>query len=59
MRIATVAIHSEADVTAPFVLAADENVCVGPAPSSESYLVIEKVIGAAKKTVPYAIHQGY
>ena len=59
MGIATVAIHSEADVTAPFVLAADEIVCVGPAPSSESYLVIEKVIGAAKKTGADAIHPGY
>ena len=50
MGIETVAIHSEADATAPFVLAADESVCVGPAPSSESYLLIDKVIAAAKKT---------
>ena len=59
MGISTVAIHSEADSSAPFVIAADETVCVGPAPSSESYLVIEKVIGAAKSTGADAIHPGY
>ena len=59
MGVATVAIHSEADVEAPFVLAADESVCVGPAPSSESYLLIDKVIGAAKSTGADAIHPGY
>ena len=59
MGIETVAIHSEADATAPFVLAADESVCVGPAPSSESYLLIDKVIAAAKKTHTNAIHPGY
>ena len=59
MGVATVAIHSEADVEAPFVLAADESVCVGPAPSSESYLLIDKVIGAAKSTGANAIHPGY
>ena len=59
MGIETVAIHSEVDATAPFVLAADESVCVGPAPSSESYLLIDKVIAAAKKTHTNAIHPGY
>jgi propionyl-CoA carboxylase alpha chain len=59
MGISTVAIHSEADASAPFVLAADETVYVGPAPSSESYLVIEKVLGAAKSTGADAIHPGY
>ena len=59
MGVATVAIHSEADVESPFVLAADESVCVGPAPSSESYLLIDKVIGAAKSTGADAIHPGY
>ena len=55
MGIETVAIHSEADATAPFILAADESVCVGPAPSSESYLLNDKVIAAAKKTHTDAI----
>ena len=59
MGISTVAIHSEADAKAPFVLAADESVCVGPPPSSESYLLIDKVIAAAKKTGADAIHPGY
>lgn len=59
MGIATVAIHSEADSEAPFVYAADEAVCVGPAPSAESYLVIENVINAAKSTGADAIHPGY
>lgn len=59
MGIATVAIHSDADSEAPFVYAADEAVCVGPAPSSESYLVIENVINAAKSTGADAIHPGY
>ena len=59
MGIATVAIHSEADSEAPFVYAADEAVCSVPAPSSESYLVIENVINAAKSTGADAIHPGY
>ena len=59
MGIATVAIHSEADEVAPFVLSADESVCIGPPPSAESYLVIDKVIEAALKTGAEAIHPGY
>ena len=59
MGIATVAVHSEADVDAPFVRMADEAVCVGPAPSSESYLVIERILDAAKRTGADAIHPGY
>ncbi len=59
MGISTVAIYSEADTTAPHVLAADESVLLGSAPSSESYLHIDKVITAAKQTGADAIHPGY
>ena len=59
MGISTVAIHSEDDTNSPFVQAADESVCIGPPTSSESYLLIDKVIAAAKKTGADAIHPGY
>ncbi|MGY3053860.1 acetyl-CoA carboxylase biotin carboxylase subunit [Pedobacter sp. UYEF25] len=59
MGIATVAIFSEADRNALHVRYADEAICVGPAPSTQSYLVIEKVIEACKKTGAEAIHPGY
>ena len=59
MGLATVAVHSEADAHSPFVHAADEAVCVGPAPSSESYLVIERIVQAALDTGADAIHPGY
>ena len=59
MGLATVAVHSEADAHAPFVHAADEAVCVGPAPSNESYLVIERIVQAALDTGANAIHPGY
>ena len=59
MGISTVAVYSEADADAPHVLAADEAICIGPAPSSESYLVAEKVINAAKSVGANAIHPGY
>lgn len=59
MGIKTVAIYSDADRTAPYVLAADEAVHIGPAPSSESYLVVEKILNAAKATGADAIHPGY
>jgi len=59
MEITTVAIYSTPDATAPHVLFADESVWVGEAASSESYLDIDKVIGAAKKTGADAIHPGY
>lgn len=55
----SVAVYSIADRYAPFVLAADEAVCIGNAPSSESYLVIDKIIDAAKATNCDAIHPGY
>jgi len=59
MGIQTVAVYSEADRTMPFVQYADEAVCIGPAPSNQSYLLGEKIIAAAKQTGADAIHPGY
>ncbi len=59
MGIKTVAVYSEADKDARHVRLADEAVLLGPAPSRESYLVIEKIIAAAKQTGAQAIHPGY
>ena len=59
MGIKTVAVYSEIDRHSPHVKFADEAVLLGAAPSSESYLVMEKVIDAAKKTNSDGIHPGY
>ena len=59
MGIPTVAVFSDADENAPFVHAADEAVRIGPAPSTESYLVADKIFAAAKATGANAIHPGY
>jgi len=59
MGIQTVAVYSEADRNAPHVRYADQAVLLGPAPSAQSYLVMEKVIAAAKQTQADAIHPGY
>ncbi|MCJ7468159.1 MAG: acetyl-CoA carboxylase biotin carboxylase subunit [Maribacter sp.] len=59
MGIKTVAVYSEADRQSPHVKFADEAVLLGKAPSSESYLNMEKVISAAKETAADAIHPGY
>ncbi len=59
LGIATVAVHSEADRNAAFVLLADEAVEIGPAQSAQSYLVIDRIIEAAKSTGAHAIHPGY
>ena len=59
MGIKTVAIHSEADRDLMHVGMADESVCVGPAPSIESYLNIPAIISAAEVTDATAIHPGY
>jgi propionyl-CoA carboxylase alpha chain len=59
MGIKTVAVYSEVDRHSPHVKFADEAVLLGPAPSSESYLVMEKVIAAAKSTGSEGIHPGY
>jgi acetyl-CoA carboxylase, biotin carboxylase subunit len=59
MGLATVAVYSDVDRTALHVLQADEAVFIGPAPATESYLVGEKIIAAAKETGAQAIHPGY
>jgi acetyl-CoA carboxylase biotin carboxylase subunit len=59
LGIASVAVHSEADARAPFVALADEAVEIGPAPVSQSYLVAERIIEAARSTGAEAIHPGY
>lgn len=59
MGIQTVAIYSEADRNSPHVHYADEAVCVGPPPSSESYLRGEKIIQICKDLNVDAIHPGY
>ena len=59
MGIRTVAVFSEADRSSRHVLYADEAECIGPAPSSESYLRMDKIIEAAKKHGADAIHPGY
>ncbi|HEX5538946.1 MAG TPA: acetyl-CoA carboxylase biotin carboxylase subunit [Methylophilaceae bacterium] len=59
LGIKTVAVHSEADRDAKYVKLADESVCIGPAPSGQSYLNIPAVISAAEVTDAEAIHPGY
>ncbi len=59
MGIATVAVYSEADQDAVHKSMADEAVLIGPAPAAQSYLVIEKIIEAAKQTGAEAVHPGY
>jgi acetyl-CoA carboxylase biotin carboxylase subunit len=59
LGIRSVAVFSEADRKAMHVRYADEAVFIGPSPSQESYLVIDKIIDAAKKTGADAIHPGY
>jgi propionyl-CoA carboxylase alpha chain len=59
MGISTVAVYSEADVNAPHVKHADEAFCLGPAPSSQSYLLGDKIIEIAKNIGVEGIHPGY
>ena len=59
MGIKTVAVFSEADKEARHVQMADEAVCIGPAPSRESYLVMDRIIQACKDTGAEAVHPGY
>ncbi len=59
MGIATVAVYSEADADALHVEFADESICIGPAPSTESYLRIEKIVEACRQTGAEAVHPGY
>ena len=59
MGIASVAVYSEADRQSLHVMLADEAVCIGPAPSQDSYLNMEAIISAAVVTKAQAIHPGY
>jgi len=59
MGVATVAVYSDADADMPFVAEADEAIRLGPAPSAESYLRIDKILEAAALTGSDAIHPGY
>jgi acetyl-CoA carboxylase biotin carboxylase subunit len=59
MGIKTVAVYSEADANSMHVQMADEAVCIGKGPASESYLMIERLISAAEITDVDAIHPGY
>jgi len=59
LGVKTVAVHSEADSDAKYVRLADESVCIGPAPSGQSYLNIPAIISAAEVTDAEAIHPGY
>ncbi|MEL6378088.1 MAG: biotin carboxylase N-terminal domain-containing protein, partial [Pseudomonadota bacterium] len=59
MGISSVAVHSTADADAMHVRMADESVCIGPPPGSESYLSIPAIIAACEVTGAQAIHPGY
>ncbi len=59
LGVRSVAVYSEADARAPHVREADEAVCIGPPPSSQSYLLGDKLIEVAKQTGAEAIHPGY
>ncbi|NNF12507.1 MAG: acetyl-CoA carboxylase biotin carboxylase subunit [Gemmatimonadetes bacterium] len=59
LGVQTVAVYSEADRESLHVRFADEDVCIGPAPASESYLNIPRIIAAAEVTGAEAIHPGY
>jgi acetyl-CoA carboxylase, biotin carboxylase subunit len=59
LGIRTVAVHSEADAGWPHVADADEAVLIGPAPARESYLDIERILDAARRTNAQAVHPGY
>ncbi|XP_002742550.3 propionyl-CoA carboxylase alpha chain, mitochondrial isoform X1 [Callithrix jacchus] len=59
MGIKTVAIHSDVDASSVHVKMADEAVCVGPAPTTKSYLNMDAIMEAIKKTRAQAVHPGY
>ncbi|MDZ7629205.1 MAG: biotin carboxylase N-terminal domain-containing protein [Parvularculaceae bacterium] len=59
MGVATVAVYSDADAGAPHVRACDEAVRIGTAPPADSYLKIERIIDAMKRTGAQAVHPGY
>ncbi|GLY07296.1 MULTISPECIES: biotin carboxylase N-terminal domain-containing protein [Actinoplanes] len=59
LGVRAVVVHSEADAGLPFVLEADEAVCVGPASPAQSYRNAEAILAAAKSTGVQAVHPGY
>jgi acetyl-CoA carboxylase biotin carboxylase subunit len=59
MGIRTVSVYSSADRSAPHVLASDEAIPIGPPPSRESYLLIDRILGAAGESGADAVHPGY
>src|SRR5260221_7266270 len=59
MGIRSVAVHSEADRRAAFVMLADQAVEIGPPAPAQSYLLIDRIIDAARQTGAQAIHPGY
>ncbi len=59
LGVASVAVYSEADAHAAHVRLAGEAVCVGPAQAAQSYLLIDRILDAAKQTGAQAIHPGY
>ena len=59
LGVASVAVYSDADATAPHVREADEAVRIGPAPAAQSYLLGDRIIEAAQRTGAEAIHPGY
>ncbi|GIF44383.1 acetyl-CoA carboxylase biotin carboxylase subunit [Actinoplanes xinjiangensis] len=59
LGIRTIAVHSDVDADMPFVLEADEAVCIGPANPAQSYRNTEAILAAAKSTGAQAVHPGY
>ncbi|MBV9797898.1 MAG: carbamoyl phosphate synthase, partial [Solirubrobacterales bacterium] len=59
LAIATVAVYSELDREAPHVKRADEAFLLGPGPAAESYLSIEKLLDAVRRSGAEAVHPGY
>ena len=59
MGIRAIAVYSEADASLPYVAEADEAVPIGPAPAASSYLDVDAVLGAARRTGAAAVHPGY
>ena len=59
LGVETVCVYSEADIDGPWLELADEKVCIGKGPSSDSYLRVDRIISAAEMTDAEAIHPGY